>query len=321
MGGGFYDRDDYGSSSSSGWGSGYSSGGSSYTSRFSMCDDLDPSMEPKGKILESTTKQPVIIVLDVTGSNTEHAKIVYDKMPMFYGNLVQKGYLTDFDISFCAVGDAYCDSYPIQAGSFAKGVELDSWIEKIQLEGGGGGQNMESYELMAYYLYHNTKFMRDAKPIVFFIGDEKPYDCVSCSQAEEIGLPAPEGNTNAFELLRKKMDDNIYMLLTPYYSYDCQVNREIKEAWTRLMPKEHVIDITSNKSIMDVMLGIISMAYGKRTLDTYKIDMKDRGQTAERIGQIDNSLSKLSTAIVPVTVSGTVATTSTKKSSTKGKRI
>lgn len=321
MGGGYYERDDYGSSSSSGWGWDYSSGSSGSYGSGSRSSTLDKSMLPKEKVLESNTKQPVIIVLDVTGSNTEHAKTVYDKMPMFYGNLKQKGYLDDFDISFCAVGDAYCDTYPLQAGSFAKGTELDSWIKKIVLEGGGGGQVTESYELMAYYLYHNTRFQDGARPIVFFIGDEKPYEQVEKSQAEEYGLPEPEGNTNAFALLRNKVKDNIYMLLTPYHSYGSCVNDEIEAAWKKLMPKEHVIKITAQKSIMDVMLGIISMVYGKRTLDTYKIDMKNRGQTAERIGQVTDSLAGLSTSLVPVTVNGNVATTSARKSTTKGRRI
>ena len=36
----------------------------------------------------------------------------------------------------------------------------------------------ESYELMAHYLLNSTEFEPDAKPIVFFIADEKPYDKV-----------------------------------------------------------------------------------------------------------------------------------------------
>ena len=36
------------------------------------------------------------IVLDVTGSNINFARLVYDKLPMFYGEIEQKGYLNDF---------------------------------------------------------------------------------------------------------------------------------------------------------------------------------------------------------------------------------
>ena len=167
MGGPTYDRDVYSDSSSSGWGSssysssGSSFGASSYSASKLSSTTLDKSMKPNGKILKSKTKTPIIIVLDITGSNIDFARVVYDKMPMFYGQIEEKGYLKDFDISFCAVGDAKYDNYPLQIGSFAKGIELDSWLEKVVLEGGGGPFGRESYELAAYYLYRNTEFEKD----------------------------------------------------------------------------------------------------------------------------------------------------------------
>ena len=122
MGGSSYDRDVYSSFSSSSWNSSYagnSYGGNSGSSASSQSasvlssTSLDNSMLPNGKILESKTKTPIIIALDVTGSNINFARIVYDKMPMFFGQIEQKGYLKDFDIAICAVGDAYTDDYPI----------------------------------------------------------------------------------------------------------------------------------------------------------------------------------------------------------------
>ena len=107
MGGGSYDRDVYSGSSSSGWGGSSSSfGASSYSASRFTSSYLDSSMRPNGKILESKAKSPIIVVLDVTGSNIDFARVVYDKLPMFYGQIEQKGYLEDFEISFCAVGDA-----------------------------------------------------------------------------------------------------------------------------------------------------------------------------------------------------------------------
>ena len=76
------------------------------------------------------------------------------------------------------------------------------------------------------------------------------------------------------------------------------------------------------KAIVDLMLGILSMVSSTRTLETYKIDMLDRGQTQARIEGVSKSLKGLSTALVPVKVSGTIAkTTSDKKSTQKGKRL
>ncbi|MCR5185872.1 MAG: hypothetical protein K6D97_01995 [Clostridia bacterium] len=318
MGGPSYDRDVYSGSSSSGWGSGF--GASSYSaSRFTRTS-MDSSLSSNGKILKSKTKSPIVVVLDVTGSNIEFARVVYDKLPMFYGQIEQKRYLKDFDISFIAVGDAYTDRYPLQVCDFAKGIELDSWIEKLVLEGNGGGQRMESYELAAYYLYKNTKFKAGSEPIIFFIGDEKPYPTVNKDQANSFGIECKEGGIKAFDLLRKKVGDNVFMLLNRYCG--SRFENEITRCWENLLAPEHVIKIEEEKAIVDLMLGIISMVSSARTLETYKIDMKGRGQTQDRIETVSKSLEGLSTALVPVKVSGSITKTSSgKKEEKKGKRL
>lgn len=324
MGGASYDRDVYSSSSSFGWGdsdggSANNFGASAYSASRFTSTSLEKSMLPNGKILESKAKNPIIVMLDVTGSNINFARVVYDKLPMFYGQIEQKGYLEDFEISFCAVGDAYTDRYPLQIGNFAKGIELDSWIEKIVLEGMGGGQAMESYELAAYYLYQKTKFAAGSEPIIFFIGDEAPYPTVNKQQAEEFGMDCPEEGVNAFALLRRKVKDNVFMLLNKYCGM--YFAEDITSSWEKLLAPEHLIEINEEKAIVDLMLGIISMVSSARTLETYKVDMLDRDQTQKRIEGVTQSLQKLSTALVP-RVTGNIATTSSdKKSTQKGKRL
>ena len=145
MGGSSYDRDVYSGSSYSSWGT-----SSTSTAKLSS-SKLDASMKPN-KIIKSTSKNPIVIVLDVTGSNIDFARLVYDKMPMFYGTIEEKKYLDDFDIAILAVGDCTNDYYPLQVAEFAKGIELDAWMEKLVLESGGGGTKRESYEFAAHYL-------------------------------------------------------------------------------------------------------------------------------------------------------------------------
>ncbi len=301
MGGSTYDRDVYSGSSSSGWGN------SSYSASRLSSSTLDSSLLPNGKIIESKTKTPIIVVLDVTGSNINFARVVYDKMPMFYGQIEQQGYLKDFDISFCAVGDAYTDDYPMQICDFAKGIELDSHIEKLVLEGYGGGQEKESYELMAYYLYKNAKFAPGSEPIIFFIGDEAPYSFVNEDQARRFGIELDEtAAKDPFNLLRKKVNDNVFMLLNPYNSQ--YFKDTITNAWVDRLAPEHVIKIKEQKSVVDLMLGIIAMKSKSRTLAGYIGDMKGRDQTQERIENVTSSLRKLSQSFLPTTVKGNIPT-------------
>jgi hypothetical protein len=311
MGSYSYDRDVYSSSSYSNWGS------SSYSASKLSASTLDKSVNPKGKVIESNSKNPIIIVLDVTGSNINFARLVYDKLPMFYGEIEQKGYLEDFDLCICAVGDATCDDYPIQIGSPAKGLEIDSWMEKLVLESGGGGQKKESYELMAHYLINNTKFRKDANPIVFFIADEKPYDYVKKCEAEEIGSPIQE-EYNPWPELNKKFKDNVFVMLNKYCGR--YFDQDIANKWKSILPPEHTLRIPEEKAIVDLMLGVIAIQ--KQELEDYAVDMLNRGQTKQRIEGVKDSLQRLSNSTEISTHVDTNLPSQLKLTkSNKGKRI
>lgn len=115
MGGLSYDRDVYSS------GSNYSSSGfhssslADHAFKTSDVRALDPKLLPLNRHLECTTKNAIVIALDVTGSMGDSAKLLYDKLPMLWGQLEQQGYLKDFSISFAAVGDCTCDGAPFSS--------------------------------------------------------------------------------------------------------------------------------------------------------------------------------------------------------------
>ena len=286
MGSYSYDRDVYSGSSYDSWGA------SSYSSTKFNSTTLSSDLDPKGKKIISKSKNPIILALDVTGSNISFARLVYDKLPMFYGQIEQKGYLKDFDICICAVGDAKYDKYPIQIGTPAKGLEIDSWLEKLVLEGGGGGNDYESYELMAHYLANNCEFAPNAEPIVFFIGDEKTEKIVKAAEANKLGIECTE-NYNPWPKLNNKFHNNVYVMLNKYCGNSFR--EEFTKTWMAVMPPQHTIKIPEEKAIVDLMLGILALQ--KEELDVYALDMKDRGQTQKRIEGVTSSLKNLSDSL------------------------
>jgi len=46
---------------------------------------MNPNRFVEDEKLESTVAHPIVFALDVTGSMGDWSKIIYDKMPMFYG--------------------------------------------------------------------------------------------------------------------------------------------------------------------------------------------------------------------------------------------
>jgi len=77
-----------------------------------------------------------------------------------------------------------------------------------------------------------------------------------------------------------------------YMGGDESVNDEAKYAsysdevvlgqWEKVLPKERIMLLHDPKAIVDVMLGIVAITRGKRTLDEYVQDMVKRGQDEER---------------------------------------
>lgn len=331
MGGFSYEREDYGTSSSSGWSSyGYSgssekSSYSSYAESKMSARHLEECMRPNHRIT-SKSKHPIVVALDVTGSNRQLAKIIYDKSPMMYGQIEQKKYLDDFDICFMAVGDAIFDDYPLQVGEFAKGIEIDTYLEKLVLEGGGGTNSGESYELAAFYLEHFMDMQEGAEPFIFFIGDEKTLYDVSITDAANAGIPTrdlknvPLESQEVWDMLKDMCNGNVYCILGKYQNR-C-FRDDITEHWENLLGKDHVIKIEDGKAIVDIILGVIAMVSNSRDMDSYKVDMLERGQTEKRICDVSKSLKNLSTSLAVYNQNADITLTkATKKSEAKGKRL
>ncbi len=95
---------------------------------------------------------PVAVMFDVTGSMQTVPRILQKNLPTLMGLCLRKGYLDDPAILIGAIGDATCDLVPLQVGQFESGNEIENDLNNLYLEGGGGGQQMESYELALYFL-------------------------------------------------------------------------------------------------------------------------------------------------------------------------
>jgi len=286
MGGFSYDRD-VGTASSSGR---FSSGGtSSSAAHAAMGRSNQPKSTQANRLIESKAESPVVVNLDVTGSNIEFARIVYDKAPMLYGQIEQQGYLKDFEICFSATGDANSDDYPLQVCDFNTGIKLDDELKKLCLEGGGGGQRKETYELTAYY---------------FSIIDEAPYKTVDNDFIKNyIGDSVTEDvdTKQAFRDLFRNFKGNVFIFQNDYNGSKSETEL-IADEWKSLIGKNyasHLIHIKEEKSIIDLILGTIAMTSGSRNLATYKTDMSARGQTETRISTVVESLDNVSKAIVP----------------------
>lgn len=149
---------------------------------------------------------PALLFLDSTGSmgNIPH-DLIKNGLPKLMGGLVQGG--LDVSLLFGAVGDHECDDYPLQVGQFESGdKELDEWLTRTYIEGGGGANNGESYLLAWYFALNHVQTdawnKRNKKGFLFTVGDEPNLDSMDVSDIKGImGETAVTQNLTAAQLL------------------------------------------------------------------------------------------------------------------------
>eukprot|EP00455_Lapot_gusevi_P018726 TRINITY_DN2025_c0_g2_i2.p1 TRINITY_DN2025_c0_g2~~TRINITY_DN2025_c0_g2_i2.p1 ORF type:complete len:311 (+),score=120.49 TRINITY_DN2025_c0_g2_i2:82-1014(+) len=262
---------------------------------FNRRKEMDPIVNPLGRQLVCSSENAIVCAIDVTGSMGDWSKIIYDKLPMFYGQILMQGYLEDPSISFAAVGDCNFDRAPLQVTEFAQGLDIDEQIEKMWLEGGGGAGDAESYEFAAYFYSTHVEFPNMApghKPFFFFTGDEKFYRSISRTAIKKYlgdDLPASVMATTAFDQLKEKY--HVFLLKKPYS--DDRAEQKISEMWETVLPAHHILRFSNPKACIDVMLGALALAGRTRTLDQYVNDLQDRGQSQQRIDEVTAALEHL----------------------------
>eukprot|EP01124_Arcella_intermedia_P003754 TRINITY_DN1208_c0_g1_i1.p1 TRINITY_DN1208_c0_g1~~TRINITY_DN1208_c0_g1_i1.p1 ORF type:complete len:453 (-),score=83.34 TRINITY_DN1208_c0_g1_i1:39-1226(-) len=152
--------------------------------------------------------------MDVTRSRGDDSKILYDKLPMMYGQMMIKNYIPDPALSFAAIGDAACgDIGPLQVCDFAAGNDLDDWIKKLWLEEGGGGTGEESYELAALYYAKHSELKGGKKGFFFVTGDEAFYTFVNKDEVKRvIGDTYPENISSNYIWKELERKYNVFFL-------------------------------------------------------------------------------------------------------------
>lgn len=127
---------------------------------------------------ENPTTLPIILVMDLTGSmGSIPQHLIQEGLPKLIGGMIQRMTGISPALLFLGVGDHEVDDEPLQVGQFESGdKQLDMWLERTYLEGGGGGNAGESYGLAHYFAAFHTATdhfdKRGKKGILITIGDE-----------------------------------------------------------------------------------------------------------------------------------------------------
>lgn len=256
-------------------------------------------VDPSGKKISSDSKNPLVVAIDVTGSMATWPAEIFDRLPLLYQTLSQ--YREDLEVCFSAIGDANCDSYPLQVNDFEKGLGLEEKLKALGAEGGGGGQISESYELFAYFMREHCSTPNATSPFLLIYGDEKFYSQVKPEQVNHyIGdnVNGALDSKNLWTSLLQKYE--VYFLHKPYGAgNEPDIDRDVVGFWANAIGKQRIIELPSCDRAVDIAMGLVAKSWGEysdftRSLDARQPDSEVQDAVHTSLRMIDGDPSSAS---------------------------
>lgn len=209
---------------------------------------------------------PIIIGTDVTGSMgylaTEIAKKglgtlimeIYDRKP-----------IEDPHVLVAAIGDGYSDDAPLQVTQFeADGVVLVEQLARTWIEGNGGGNGGESYNLLWYFAAMHTKCdsqsKRNGKGYIVTVGDERVHPEITRQMVKNVFGDDIEADISTKDLLTMVSRDwNVYHLVVEE-SHAAQSQNSF-ENWKKILG-ERALRLTDHTKLAEVIVSTIQVNEG-----------------------------------------------------------
>jgi hypothetical protein len=255
---------------------------------------------------------PIAVLFDVTGSMGQIPRVLQTKLPQLHGLLQRKGYVSDPQILFGGIGDAYWDRGPLQIGQFESDNAMDDQLADIWLEGGGGGGGHESYELAAYFMARHTfldsERRRGRKGYLFLIGDEQLYDRVNAEQVRNlIGGPSAELRKDIpvkklFAELKERF--HVFFLFAEQGSYSEAAVLDGRGGWRALLGQNALV-LQDAEAVCETIALALGVMEGTVAIEEGIEDLREAGATPRAARAAGKALARVgATAMVPAKVAG-----------------
>lgn len=231
---------------------------------------INKDFNPKNVIRESCDSDdhpnstPIILGLDVTGSMSGILTTMAEKLGILVGEILKRNPVSDPQILFSAIGDATCDSYPLQVTQFESDIRIAKQLTDVYFERGGGGNGFESYPLTWYFAANHTKcdnyLKRNKKGFIFTFGDDGYPEKLTKSEIKEIFGDDIEANIPTTSLLNQvNRQFEVYHFCMEAGGSYCE---EDYRKWQELLG-ERAIKVRDYEKIPELIVSILEAHAGK----------------------------------------------------------
>lgn len=267
-----------------------------FTSK-SLSKDMDPKGVNFRESRDSDTHPntvPIMVFLDVTGSMGRIPEIlVRDKLGALMNTLLDHG-IADPQVLFGAIGDHITDRFPLQVGQFESGTqELDQWLTTTYLEGGGGGQYMESYLMAWLFAGRHTSTdsfeKRGQKGFLFTIGDEWTWEGI-----DEESLKRIMGYTNCEPLSAADLLEEAKRMYEVFHIHINEASYrnhpKILNPWRDLLG-ERLIILEDYNAIAETIASTVAVLKGADLTDvTASFDSSIASTVSKALAKVHNDV-------------------------------
>ena len=217
---------------------------------------------------DSPKSTPVIIGFDVTASMGYLAKeIATNSLNKLITTILGNKAVRDPQVLCAAIGDVKSDSYPLQVTQFESDIRMVRQLMTLCLEGGGGGNGGESYNLLWYFASRHTSTdcneKRHGKGLLFSIGDDKCHADLSKTEiSKAFGDSVPYTLSNE-ELIREvSLKYDIFHL---YIENDTVSDKEVFRYWNDMLPGRSAPINKKDISLLSDLIVAIMLVNGGKT--------------------------------------------------------
>jgi hypothetical protein len=252
---------------------------------------------------EHPDSNAIVVMLDVTGSMSTIPKLLQQDLPQLLGLLLYKNYIPHPQILFGAIGDAHSDKVPLQVGQFESDNRMDQHLQNLVLEGNGGGQGMESYDLAFYFMARHTAIdcydQHGRKGYMFVIGDEMAYPQVEKKFVQQIIGAGIEVNIPLKQIVDEVMAKYNLFFIIPTGASGGKDSR-VSDFWKKTIGEQRVLQLQDPGDIAELITLVIGMNEGTIGMDDGIADLRQHGANDKTIVAVKNAVSVLPMATSPI---------------------
>ena len=240
-----------------------------YTSRH-MHKDLNPlgvKVRESRDSVDNPNSTPLIVGIDVTGSMGMIADtLARDGLGTLFTGILDRKPISDPHVMFMAIGDANCDSAPLQVSQFEADKRIIEQLTQIYIEHGGGGNNFESYNLpwyfAAFHTVHDSLEKRGKRGYLFTVGDEEAPHPLTKAQIKRFIGDDIETEFSAKDLLQMAQRSyDIFHIIIEEGSHARSYGAKVRSSWEALLG-QHVISLADHKKLAETIVSAIEVVEG-----------------------------------------------------------